>query len=104
MFYSFFIFPLTADFTPNYVFKFHEDFATIHRVLQNGGVAILTKKYYMMHPDNKVKMLSIKEKAMDSLLSLTYINLMLIHSFLMFYNLIFYDLTLYKLIFITFIN
>ena len=36
----------TAGFTPNYVFKFHEDFATIHRVSQNGGVAILTKKYY----------------------------------------------------------
>lgn len=63
----------------------------------------------MMHPDNKVKMLSIKKKAMDSLLSLTSTNLLLIHSFLMFYSLMFsnllsYGLTLYKLIFITFIN
>ena len=58
----------TAGFTPNYVFKFHEDFATIHRVSQNGGVAILTKKYYMMHPNNNVKMLSIKEKDTSKLL------------------------------------
>lgn len=57
-----------AGFIPNYVFKFHEDFATIHRVAQNGGVAILTKKYYLVHPDNNVKMLSIKEKDFSKLL------------------------------------
>lgn len=57
-----------ASFSPNYVFKYHDDFATIHHVSQNCGIAILPKKYYLVHPNNNVKMLSIKEKEFSQLI------------------------------------
>lgn len=47
-----------AGFTPNYVFKTHEDFATTYKVSQNAGISIMPYKYYMIHPDSNIKVIN----------------------------------------------
>lgn len=53
-----------AGFTPNYVFKTHEDFATTYKVSQNAGISIMPYKYYMIHPDSNIKVIKLKMQSL----------------------------------------
>ena len=56
-----------GGFEPNYVFKSHEDFATIYKVAKNSGVAILPEKYYYIHPSDNIKVLKFNKTIASNL-------------------------------------
>lgn len=56
-----------GGFEPNYVFKSHEDFATIYKVSKNAGVAILPEKYYYTHPSDKINVVKFNKTIASTL-------------------------------------
>lgn len=44
-------------FTPDCIFRTHDNFATLYKVTQNEGVAILPEKYYSIHLSSGIKLL-----------------------------------------------